>query len=355
MKLVYFSKRTEKEDIDEQIAFFVLSYIISNEIMIVCFPGLLMVGYKFIDIVKEDQLIFFLRSTSIYEPEKLEKNIEVILMNKKIVDKIKKNKHKSKIDYVTIHRYEVMINTLRQMLFNTIDSMIINTGFKPFIKLLTNDIIIKGYNFEDPETATKEDSDLIMLFDLLSECNSTPLLNKNIIHQFKSKDISNDNNKEIIDFDFLNFTIFSIPYVKDGIYTTESLINFRNQILPKFKNNEEKIATFLNMTINKKFDKSIENEFRILHDSMFKSESPFQNVIDNNIYIQKIKNTEKNMITLQLNLCITSLNVIVDYYKVSEDIKPYMASTLKDKLRLTTDLDSCKSFYYIDIIEPFNN
>ena len=355
MKLVYFSKRTEKEDIDEQIAFFVMSYIISNEIMFVCFPGLLMVGYKFIDIVKEDQLIFFLRNSAIYEPEKLEENIEVILMNKKIVDKIKKNKHKSKFDYASIHMYEGMINALRQMLFETIDSSIINTGFKPFVKLLTKDIIIKGYNYENPETATKEDSDLIMLFEVLSESNSTPLLNKHIINQFKSKDISNENNKEIIDFDFLNFPIFNIPYVKDGIYSTESLINFRNKILPKFKNNEEKIATFLNMIINKNFDKSIENEFRILHDSMFKSESPFQNVIDNNIYFQKIKNTEKNTTTLQLNLCITSLNVIIDYYKVSEDIKPYMASTLKDKLRLTTDLDSCKFFYFIDIIELFNN
>ena len=89
-----------------------------------------------------------------------------------------------------------------------------------------------------------------------------------------------------------------------------------------------------------------------MYDSLVEENTVFQKEIDNNMYFKMIINNIKDCSFYQIYLGVTTKNIIVDYYEKINVLEPFLAKSLKDKLELKYDLNSCKFFYYIDIIEP---
>lgn len=352
MILFYFSRKVDIEEIDEQVAYFVGSYIISNGVVFIGFPGLLINGLKYLNSLSTKWLLYFLDNLYPNETQEIIKYKLLINKAESLNLSLRKVKYRTKADFVTQSKYDAIVLILRNFIKVALEINIENMGFKLFVKLLNKDIIIHNFNIDNPNNLDKEDVDLKVITHPFLQPDLTFLLNKDIKLHLKSKDILNEDETHLCESEFMSFPILDIPYVKSSYLTTENLISIRKQIMPNFTAIEDKVNGFVSKTITKKYDDLIEEEFKALHDSILLSKLTIQNEINNNIYLKGIKNAEQEITLLRLNLCVSSTKPMIDYYETIKNISPYMSNALKNKLELTMDLNSCIVFYYFDIISP---
>jgi hypothetical protein len=103
---------------------------------------------------------------------------------------------------------------------------------------------------------------------------------------------------------------------------------------------------------------TIENQTQIKHLYKRKLNSlikPIQNSIDESLYMSQMKNKFGENTELKFCLGIASAETLIDYYKKTETILPYVADEIKQRVARQIDLKASYVFTYFDLYKGGNH
>ena len=354
MILLYLSDDDSVEELKEEIANYTIFYPISEVMYFFTTFGYYLKMHKIIDTLNVNWINHLMRTIFEEDNEEFEKYIEMTAKFKELVGK-NTNKHLSKQDLITRGKYYNWIEICRKLVKSKLEVILTDLFLIQFVGLEERKVSYSNIKNSYFISSIKEDETKVILYEYLKDDINTMLINKNFKNSLKIKDISilNNRNDEKIDAYFI--PLFRMPFNISDFYTSEILINLKSQIFQKFDSIASKINENIKQISLNKFDNSTSDILVKMYDSLAEENTSFQKEIDNNMYFKMIINNIKDCSFYQICLGVTTKNIIVDYYEKINVLEPFLAKSLKDKLELKYDLNSCKFFYYIDIIEPILN
>jgi len=130
----------------------------------------------------------------------------------------------------------------------------------------------------------------------------------------------------------LSTKLFEIP--EQVSLSTSQVRIVRNELLDKFKSFSERLVDFnvklQEIDYNKKNLKKLKKEY---FDKACEDKSSLQDAIDNNLYMNQLKNKLEEDKTLSIYLGLASFNNILEFYKNADIIDDYIIMYVKDKIK----------------------
>jgi len=352
--VIYISDTRTENEYYQEVAYFTTSLLVSKSNYFIIVPGFFIQVHKNMDKLNFDWVMYLMNSSLTDEYPETKELIKEMKKMKVSVDQIKKNKHKSKADVFLKHKFDSWILATKKLLKSAIVIKLIDNGFSQFIDLIDPENNVTNYSILYPETLIDENRTLLFLFDVLRSKDGLPLLNIIIKKQFKNKDITIIKIEDQVDSDFISFPIFEMQYNYYSSDKKEIIFNLKSQIQAEYLSLFSNIEKFIEDNFNKKYDEELNDAYYKLYEANIDSLNNFQEKINNNIYFHKLMNSDDEYKILRVNIGVTSINTMIDHYEKIEVLQPFLATALKDKLQIITDLSFCKFFYFIEIIETVN-
>ena len=130
--------------------------------------------------------------------------------------------------------------------------------------------------------------------------------------------------------------------------STSQVRIIRNDLIAKFKSFSERLVDF-NVQIqeidyNKKNLKKLRKEY---FDKACEEKNSLQDAIDNNLYMNQLKNKLEEDKTLSIYLGLASFNNILEFYKNADIIDDYIIMYVKDKMKEELNMNGSKFFLYL--------
>lgn len=351
MILLYLADDNSVEELKDEIANFTIFYPISEVMYFFTTYGYYVKMHKIIETLNVNWINHLMRTIFEENNEEFEKYIEMTAKFKELVAK-NTNKHLSKQELITRGKYNNWIEMCRNLVKSRLEVILTDLFLIQFTGLEERKVSYSNIKNSYIESSIKENETKSILYNFLKDDINTMLMNKNFKDSMKIKNISVINNSNDEMFDAYCIPLFKMPFHISDFYTSEILINLKNQISQKFDSISSKINENIKQISLTTFDNSTYETMIKMYDSLVEENTVFQKEIDNNMYFKMIINNIKDCSFYQIYLGVTTKNIIVDYYEKINVLEPFLAKSLKDKLELKYDLNSCKFFYYIDIIEP---
>jgi len=152
--------------------------------------------------------------------------------------------------------------------------------------------------------------------------------------------------ESVIEESILSTKLFEMP-VPVSLSTNQVKI-IRNDLLDKFKPFFERIVEFNSslkeIEYNKKNLKKLKKEY---FDKACEEKNSLQDAIDNNLYMNQLKNKLEEDKTLSIYLGLASFNNILEFYKRALIIDDYIIMYVKDKMKEELNMNGSKFFLYL--------
>lgn len=280
---------------------------------------------------------------------------EIITLKEKAFDfkdtikSIKKIKNKSKTDLVLLQQWNKFIEYHRNEIKKFSISILEICGVSKYIDLFNKEVLWGSHVLNSEMTDKNEEDFLIehiyksiVKTDLKFFLNISPL-----IDEFEFKELSSDISivKKNSNFDFYSISLFQLPGNID--LTSEQMKTTRAQFFSKLSPIWTKIDVY--DTMLKDISNGTDAESSLI--SFLRTIEPdlkiTQKAIDDNIYIQKSINSDCNNTRLSFEMAICTVETLIKYFELDETLLPYVASSLKNTIKKTEDLNSFVIVYYL--------
>ncbi len=258
--------------------------------------------------------------------------------NKKI-----KDKSIEKEDLVIIGRTRSLANRYKKNLKEYLESEIKKTKLfelMPFIdtQIWKFDVVIS--NLGEPDVS--EDLYIPELTKVITEKEYFLAFNPVVEDLFSYCLFDSNENDEVefIKIPLWHFTTFEGITFLQMKYTFEEI---RPSFIPFFKF----ICDFPEQLFKKSFiEDNIEDIKQLCKESIVQYIEPFQNVIDNSLYLNQLRNKNQTDRGITFCLGITSVENLIEFYSRSEIVEPYVALQIKQQVGREMDLMGSCIFVY---------
>jgi len=315
-----------------------------------------------IDIYKESSIwsdeftlkLFEINRTSI----ELEISEEELSLLTKSVKKIRKTKHKNKQELLLINQYNSFINGLKKILIENFENKFQSVSILGWIDLFDNKTVnLLNYVHYEALTDTKQEDPLIISLseEFLEEefKKEFSMLIPKFVQLKKEFSVAKENNRFEGDPDFYSFPLHQIPLLPSLSKETMQLI--RGELLRKAQPFTVMLSEFKSTMQNKVFGEHVKELATGFYKKIKPETEMFQQSIDKQIYFQQAINAVGNFVYYRLNVGIASVATIIDYYRESNILLPFVYEALKKNLSLHMDMNSCDVFFYLTEVEQTND
>ena len=264
-----------------------------------------------------------------------------------IIKKIKKQKNKTKQDLITIQRYHNFIQNSIAIAKINLEKFFSETSFWEWKDLFSNEVALPlGFSHYNSQTDGNGDKLIEILAIQISKLGSFLFMNTNVENILKaiSIDLPRDAAIEKSAESFYNIPLFSYPFC--FCLEKEKLTNIRSNMQAKLKPMMTMIDEFHVEIKNDEFNEVLEQKCRTFYANLVTEIETMQKHIDNEIYFQQYihSNAEHHLFTL--NIGVTTIDQLINYYEKSKTLQPHSATALKTQLNLSMDINKCYAFLY---------
>jgi hypothetical protein len=248
---------------------------------------------------------------------------------------LRNQKYKIKDEIVYMERLNIGINTLKTETVEQ-ERMNLEEDHKmPLIKFYTDNVLsITIYDpDENKKTATMSDR----LIKAFTKTDAIQFFDQFVLSE---KDIEDDQSST-----FLSGLLFSIPDMNTLTY--EQLFLIRYELM-------DKLNAFYDMVsdMQKEFSKVLFNKDTtpFIEERTTELLNPFfelvKDTLENNIYIQQVKNSVINYNLYNLHFCVASIKMIIGFYVESKIITAEDATQILAAIANKKDINTCCFFFY---------
>ncbi len=283
-------------------------------------------------------------------------NLEIVTNHYKYIKKLRTSKNKSKEQLIEIQRWNKFAEDSKNICKKWTESMLESCNLNNLTQLFDNHII-KAYviNFYDETESqnTNEEDSMISFFcySFFGSDTNFFLYYKDFSDKFKIKQLDNNyseiSKNEI--FDFYSLSLFKITGNLD--LTAEQMKLIRNQFSFVSNTISEKVHS-----LEKKIEKLTDHHELIDEIINFRNEinpdlTEIQRSIDENIYFNKIINSNENNIVYSYEMAICNYLTIIDFYEKNKTILSFVATNLKKQIEQFCDPNQ---FIIVFYLKPIN-
>ena len=240
-------------------------------------------------------------------------------------------KHKSPKDIITIKKGERLINTYQNIVKKWIHNVLKSFHYLELLPFVKEDKELICWNI--PISKKREH-----LNDEFFKFVNGALCIPEIMHYHFGESVREES--------ILSTKLFEIP--EPVSLSTSQVKIIRNDLLDKFKSFFDKIIEFNSslkeIEYNKKNLKKLKKEY---FDKACEEKNNLQDAIDNNLYMNQLKNKLEEDKTLSIHLGLASFNNILEFYKNAFIIDDYIILYLKDKMKEELNMKGSKFFLYL--------
>jgi len=278
-------------------------------------------------------------------PDKLEDDYQHYL-------KTKEKKHKRLEDLKFLRSWEEFIKSLENVLMDYIkqnEKILGVTELSPFMNRAGKGIISLYYIIEFLPELGVQDTEIDAVVSTLLSGKELHVFCDMIEKQLSFKTFNNNFRKDF----FKNNKSGALRDTFIEITAPESLTNnqvtiIRNELIEKFKGLMNNIEEFNTEFHDKKLNFENMKEIKKRYIEKIKSHLPeIQKAVDNNIYMNQLKNKEDNPKVYRLYLVLTTMKNIVGLYENLNIISKSSALYCREELQKLGVLDALKFFIYL--------
>jgi hypothetical protein len=271
---------------------------------------------------------------------------------------IKKVKHKGKPELLMINQYNSLLIKFKQELIVDLENKFQGVCVFGWVDLFDRKTVIalNYVHYEAEKDTTKEDPLIKRISDeFLDDENKKKfyLLLPKFVQLKKEFSVAKENNRFEGDPDFYSFPLYQIPLLPSLSKETMQLI--RGELLRKAQPFTGMLSEFKSTMQNKVFGEQVKELATEFYKKIKPETEMFQQSIDKQIYFQQAINAVGNFVYYSLNVGIASVATIIDYYRESNILLPFVYEALKKNLSLHMDMNSCDVFFYLTEVEPAND
>jgi hypothetical protein len=152
------------------------------------------------------------------------------------------------------------------------------------------------------------------------------------------------------DYELIKIPLWSFPHFAEITY--QQIKYTRDNLQPGLQKFKEQLKEISDMLSQICFSSENFQQIKQLFDNrFFETIVLVQNLIDESLYINKMKNQFKENTGFRFCLGVTSVEAIVGSFERTETIQPYVANEIKHRIAKEIDLKSCCVFTFLESIE----
>jgi len=343
--------------------YFSLNYIIGEKINYHSNIGYYIYGLKNIDKLTNEEILNFYELYSIHATRVTDFNLKDVFGSidymKKAFKSLNLLKTKNRIsnnNLGIVRAHQTLAKSIRQEVKDLFTYHLKTLDIYPLLELYDENILQIKYSQINRKSEVK-DAELI---DIIYE---------NIISKEKLlvvEDIyHNEPNKERLDELFelqindiikkfsISSPIFTFPCSRK---TTINEINIlRSQFQNKFNKLLDKIQIFRKEVCNYKLDITINEKLNKFLDTIEPEVDLLQTEIDENIYFQKIKNSDVEFIEVKLSIAIFPMEIIITFFAYNYVLSVNKTIELRNRLINEIGANMCEVCLYYEILPEIND
>lgn len=270
----------------------------------------------------------------------------------KLCDKVaflKKKKSKSKPELIAIQKFNQLIanyrNNLKEINLNMLNLFNIAGYYDLFDKdILWGNFLLNEYY----EEITDEDCLIEYIHDAIINHDKYFFINLVYLSEyFRIAEIDTDlyTVDDETTADFYSISLLNIP--ENINLSIEHIKICRNQILPKIQSLWSLLNDFNKQLPKIQSTNDLEKIILDFNKTISNEKKKAQELIDNNLFIQKIINSGDNTNKLCFKIAFCTANTLIDYYEKDNTLLPFVAQSLKELIAKTEDLNSYQMVFYM--------
>ncbi len=258
-----------------------------------------------------------------------------------VLKKLQQLKHKDKNALLFMGSHKASINNLRNALTSQIKEFIDFqwlTEFMPFIeqKILN----LKYSNFYTYKNL--EDPFIRGISETIIQRQAMLCLSETVDAVFTSTSLNDESENQ---FDFIKIPMWNFPPIRDLTYA--QIKYTRDNLKPIFADFKTQVQELSEQLFP--FTFSPENHQRIKQlcaEKLNHHSQTIEHAIHEHIYISKLKNQFAQNFGTRLNIGITSVENVINYYEKAEIVPDYVANEIKQQVSRHIDLKATFMFTY---------
>jgi len=359
MELLYPNTFMKHNQLDYEYYYFVMNYIVGEKTYIHSTIGYFFYVVKNIKKFNNNQLVDIFENLNLkthfnrdYQPTDFFHEADIIRKNIKTAAGFKKIKHLPKPQLEYLQQFNNNMSQLRESVFEELIKYLKLAHIENYLDLIDENIININYtsinkSFELNDTEIGE----IIYNNFITK--EKLLILENVLNVEKEKDVLCDlkgTKKDKKDDLYVAIkTILEIPCHKD--LQQSELIILRSQYLTEFNKLFQKIQDYNIENIKGEFNDITNKKFEIFGEKLVEDFKILQTEIENNIYFQKIRNSDKDYINVKINIVLLPFSYISSLYSYLCVLSNGKVFELRNRVEKEIGPEACEICVFYDI-EP---
>ena len=260
-----------------------------------------------------------------------------------VMKNLNKQKSKSKDVVGAINNFSIMYKLCKAEMRKFANEVIVRNNLSNCMPFAEGGVfILKPIDYKQKDN--KEDDLISEIKNLIIQREETLLFDKKVeqLYSFSHYEEVENNTS-----DFIKIPLWDLPMLDEFDY--KQLKYTRDDLHPALAPFKMQLKQLSDEIFPLQFiDENIEQLKYLCQSQLQKFVQPIQHSIDESIYISQTRNKSQAWNKLTLNLGITSVENLIQYYEKVETVEPYVANEIKRQTARYLDLKASCFFMYFE-------
>ena len=362
MKLLYPNTFMRFKQLDYEYYYFVTNYIVGEKIYMHSTIGYFIYVVKNINKFNSNQIVDVFENLNLkthfhmeYQPTDFFREANMMRKNIIAATALKKVKHLPKQHLEYLQQLNKGVTMLKDSIIEELLRYLKLANIENYLELIDENVININYTTINKSFELNDNEIGEIIYNNFITKEKLVIL-ENVLNIEKEKDIINELNETKINnekgYDIAFTTIVEIPCPKD--LSQSDLIILRSQYLTEFNNIFQKVQDYNIQNCKDEYSDITTKKFEIFGEKLVEDYKILQTEIENNIYFQKIRNSDKDYINIKIIIVLLPLSYILSIYNYMCVLSLGKVFELKNRVEKEIGPEACEICIFYDI-DPIIN